>query len=98
MSPIPRPSRTLATLSAALLLGVGGGAGAALAVDGGSSATTTVVTTEAAASGSPEMSVNSVYRRARQGLVDITAKSWSLPAAAGLLGPPGSAGGGTTAE
>jgi putative serine protease PepD len=95
VSPMPRPSRTVATLSAALVLGAGGGAGAALAIDGGST-TTSVVTTEAAASSSPEMSVNSVYRRARQGVVDITAKSQSSPAAA--FGGPESSSGGTTAE
>ncbi len=73
-----RPSRTAATLSAALLLGAGGGAVAAAAIDGGSSNTRVVTTTvngataQPAAATSGGMSVNDIYRQARQGVVDIT--------------------------
>jgi putative serine protease PepD len=83
MSRIHRPSRTLATLTAAVILGAGGGAGAALAIDGGSPVATRVVTTtaaatmEASATDGGALTVNEVYRRARQGVVDITVKSGS---------------------
>jgi putative serine protease PepD len=75
-----RPSRTAATLSAALLLGAGGGAVAATAIDGGSP-TASVVTSTAGAGGaaaqpvaatSGGLTVNGIYKRARQGVVDIT--------------------------
>jgi putative serine protease PepD len=85
MSPIIRPSRTAATLGAALLVGAGGGAGAALAIDGGG--TTHVVTTSApaavtttASSTSGAMTVTDVYKNARQGVVDITVQSGSSTA------------------
>src|SRR5690348_3496323 len=73
-----RPSRTAATLSAALLLGAGGGAAAATAIDGGSSSTRLVTTTVNGAAAQPASSttgaltVNGVYKQARQGVVDIT--------------------------
>src|SRR3954447_22648910 len=69
--------RTLALLSAVLAVGAGGGAGAALLVDGGNTTVTHVseasATTESAAAASTnELTVNQIYRRARQGVVDIT--------------------------
>src|SRR5689334_7870325 len=76
-----RPSRTAATLSAALLLGAGGGAVAATAIDGGSSTTRVVTATVSGASAQPAsvstggLTVNDVYRRARHGVVDITVNS-----------------------
>jgi putative serine protease PepD len=72
------PSRTVATLAAALLLGVGGGAGAALAIDDGNSTTTPAVSSPAvatAASSGDVMTVNDVYRRSKQGVVDITVQA-----------------------
>src|SRR5690349_20686177 len=73
-----RPSRTAATLSAALLLGAGGGAVAATAIDGGSSTTRVVTTTVAGTAAQPAsvstggLTVNDIYKQARQGVVDIT--------------------------
>src|SRR3954451_12258842 len=73
-----RPSRTAATLSAALLLGAGGGAAAATAIDGGSSSTRVVTTAVTGASAQPAadmtgaLTVNDIYKQARQGVVDIT--------------------------
>jgi putative serine protease PepD len=70
--------RTIATISASLLVGMGGGVGASLAVDRGTT-TTRVVETPAAASASPAsnttgpLTVNAVYRRAKQSVVDIVA-------------------------
>jgi putative serine protease PepD len=96
MSPMRRPSRTAATLSAALLLGAGGGAGAALAINGGGN---NAVTQAAAAplaslaSSAGETTVNAVYRRAKQGVVDI-----KVTTGGGSGGPPDQAGGGGTAE
>jgi putative serine protease PepD len=72
-----RPSRTAATLSAALLLGAGGGAVAATAIDG-SSTTHVVTTTVAGAAAQPAaamtggLTVNDIYKQARQGVVDLT--------------------------
>jgi putative serine protease PepD len=100
MSPILRPSRTAATLSAALLLGAGGGAAAALAVDSGSTTATRVPTSAAAApavsasSRAAGMTVNDVYRRAKQGVVDI-----KVTTGGSAGGPPGAPGqGSATAE
>jgi putative serine protease PepD len=74
-----RRNRTAATLGAALLFGVGGGAGAALAINTGGTTTTKVVTasggTAPVASTSGALSVNDVYRSAKQGVVDITVQS-----------------------
>ena len=73
-----RPSRTVATLSAALLLGAGGGAGATLAIDGGHTTTTTTLTnpTVATASASGDVAtINDIYKRSKQGVVDITVRS-----------------------
>jgi putative serine protease PepD len=73
------PSRTVATLFAALLVGAGGGAGAALALDDGAAGSTRVVTSTqgatAVAADSTSMTVNEVYRRAKQGVVDVTVTS-----------------------
>src|SRR3954469_621106 len=73
--------RTAATLGADLLLGVGGGAGAALAINTGGTTTTKVVTssdgTAPVASTSGALSVNDVYKSAKQGVVDITVTSGS---------------------
>src|SRR4051812_42302267 len=68
--------RTIATISASLLVGMGGGVGAALAVDNGSS-TTRVLPSPSAAAAAPvastsgAQSVNSIYERSKQGVVDI---------------------------
>jgi putative serine protease PepD len=68
--------RTFAALAAALALGAGSGAAAALAIDGGTKTIERVVTapsTETAnvRSGST-LTVNEIYRRSKQGVVDIT--------------------------
>lgn len=73
-----RPSRTVATLSAALLVGAGGGAGAALAIDHGGGSpllTSAPAATPVASSSSSASTVNAVYTGAKQGVVDITASS-----------------------
>src|SRR5215208_2320185 len=79
MPPTFRPSRTVvATLSAALLLGAGGGAGAALAIDGGNTTTTRTLTNPAVATASASgdvATVNDVYKRSKQGVVDITVRT-----------------------
>jgi putative serine protease PepD len=80
MSSTLRPSRTVATLSAALLLGAGGGAGAALAIDGGNNTATPAravpgQTMAVASTSSDTSSVNAVYGQSKQGVVDITVKS-----------------------
>jgi putative serine protease PepD len=96
MTRVPRPSRTAATLFAALLVGAGGGAGAAAALDGGGTQTTRVVTdTQAptsAASDTGGTTVSGVYNRSKQGVVDISVRS-EAPA-----GPFGLGGGQTSAE
>src|SRR4051794_26267357 len=67
--------RTIATISASLLVGMGGGVGAGLAVDQGTATTRVVAARSAsvapAASTSGALTVNAVYRRAKQGVVDI---------------------------
>src|SRR3954462_10315312 len=73
-----RPSRTAATLSAALLVGAGGGAGAALAIDGGGGTSVTHLisstqgATETASSTTGTTTIADVYKSAKQGVVDIT--------------------------
>jgi putative serine protease PepD len=73
----PPRKRTIATISASLLVGLGGGVGAGLAVDRGT--TTTRIVNAPAASLSPASSttgtltVTDIYRRAKQGVVDIVA-------------------------
>src|SRR4051812_42073266 len=72
------PSRTVATLAAALLLGAGGGAGAALAIDGGNTTTTRTLTNPAvatAAASGDASTINDVYKSSRQGVVDITVRT-----------------------
>jgi putative serine protease PepD len=72
------PSRTAATLLAALLLGAGGGAGAAAALDGGTQVTRTVTSPQAdtkVTADTGTTTVNSVYERSKQGVVDITVNS-----------------------
>src|SRR3954462_9186106 len=63
--------RTIATISASLLVGMGGGVGASLAVDQGTSTARVLETPSAtvapAADTTGALSVNGVYRRARQG-------------------------------
>jgi putative serine protease PepD len=67
--------RTLATLAAALALGAGAGGVTALAVGGGNTKTVervvTTPSTSPASDGSP-LSVNEIYREAKQGVVEIT--------------------------
>src|SRR3954469_7635708 len=67
--------RTIATISASLLVGMGGGVGAGLAVDQGTATTRVVAAPSAsvapAASTSGALTVNAVYSRAKQGVVDI---------------------------
>jgi S1-C subfamily serine protease len=69
--------RTIATISASLLVGLGGGVGASLAVDEGTTTTRVVNATAAtmtpASSTSGALTVNAIYRRASQGVVDIVA-------------------------
>jgi putative serine protease PepD len=70
-------SRTLATLAAALALGAGGGGAAALALDGGGTKTIERVTTAPATQSKSvgngsALTVNEVYQRSKQGVVDIT--------------------------
>ena len=72
-------SRTFATLSAALLMGAGGGVGASLAFD--RSGPTTRIVSAAPSTGlrpaadTSALTVNAIYRGAKQGVVDITATS-----------------------
>ena len=79
MAPTLRPSRTVATLSAALLLGAAGGAGATLLIDdGGSPAPTQAATGQPVAVATQDgdvSTVNAVYKQSRQGVVDITVKT-----------------------
>jgi putative serine protease PepD len=67
--------RTIATISASLLVGMGGGVAASLAVDQGTSTTRVLpapsATVTPAADTTGALSVNGIYRRARQGAVDI---------------------------
>jgi putative serine protease PepD len=73
-----RPSRTAATLFAALLLGAGGGAGAAAALDGGTQVTPIVTSPQGdtkVTADTGTTTVNSVYERSKQGVVDITVNS-----------------------
>src|SRR5436190_15334056 len=81
MSASPRTSislrRPFATLAAALALGAGGGAGAALLLNDGNTTVTHVTeSTPATASASMKstdvLTVNRIYQRARNGVVDIT--------------------------
>jgi putative serine protease PepD len=73
----PPRKRTIATISASLLVGLGGGVGASLAVDEGTTTTRVVsapaATLTAASSTSGALTVNAIYRRASQGVVDIVA-------------------------
>src|SRR4051794_40871871 len=73
--------RTIATISASLLVGMGGGVGASLAVDQGTSTTRVLAAPSAvvtpAASTSGALTVNAVSRRAKQGVVDIQATTAS---------------------
>jgi putative serine protease PepD len=73
----PDLRRPVAVLAAALVLGAGGGAGASLALDGDTKtverATAATATTEpATVKSTNELTVNEIYRRAKQGVVDIT--------------------------
>jgi putative serine protease PepD len=73
-----RPSRTAATLFAALVLGAGGGAGAAAALDGGTQATPIVTSPQGSTKVTADTgttTVNSVYERSKQGVVDISVNS-----------------------
>src|SRR2546423_4489081 len=99
MSPATPRSRTTATLVAALVLGVAGGAGAASAVDGGQT-TTQVISSDQAATSAPAggRTVTDVYNRAKQGVVDITAKTQAPPGAGGAFGVPGPSSGSSSAE
>jgi putative serine protease PepD len=73
--------RTIATISASLLVGMGGGVGASLAVDEGTSTTRVIsaqgATLTPAASTSAGLTVNGIYRRAKQGAVDIVVATGS---------------------
>src|SRR4051794_4415256 len=68
-------TRTIATISASLLVGLGGGVGASFAVDQGTSTTRVISSPSAsvapAASTTGALSVSDIYRHAKQGAVDI---------------------------
>jgi putative serine protease PepD len=72
----PSPRRTFATLAAILALGAGGGGAVALALDGGSKTVERVEVAPSARStnvgSGSALTVNEIYRRSRQGVVDIT--------------------------
>jgi putative serine protease PepD len=95
-SPLRR--RALTKTAAVLLVGAIGGAGASVAFDQGSSATKVLTTaapaaTQPVASNSGAPTVSDIYKRTKQGVVDITVTSQS----SGGGGPfGGSAGGGTS--
>jgi putative serine protease PepD len=69
--------RTIATISASLLVGMGGGVGASLAVDQGTTTTSVIqspsASTSLASSATGSLTVNDIYRRAKQSVVDIVA-------------------------
>jgi putative serine protease PepD len=73
--------RTIATISASLLVGMGGGVGASLAVDRGTTTTRVIeapsaaVTPASATSGA--LTANAIYRRSKQSVVDIVATTQS---------------------
>jgi putative serine protease PepD len=80
MAPTLSPSRTVATLSAALLLGAGGGAGATLLINDDGNGTTTAQTVTGQPAALPSTSgdtstINAVYKQSKQGVVDITVKT-----------------------
>jgi putative serine protease PepD len=66
--------RRIATIGATLLVGAGGGVGASLAVDQGTTTTQVAAARPVAATSNP-LTVNAVYRRAQQGVVDLVATS-----------------------
>jgi putative serine protease PepD len=65
--------RRIATIGATLLVGAGGGVGASLAVDQGTTTTRVVAAAVPVADTSNALTVNAVYRRAQQGVVDLVA-------------------------
>jgi putative serine protease PepD len=81
MSPSPRASnflrRPFALLAAALAVGAGGGAGAALLLNDGNTTVTrvtetTLATAPASTKSTNALTVNQIYQRARNAVVDIT--------------------------
>jgi putative serine protease PepD len=69
--------RTIATISASLLVGMGGGVGASLAVDRGTTTTRVIdapnATLSPATATTGALTANAIYRRSKQSVVDIVA-------------------------
>ena len=91
--------RTFGTLAAMIVLGAGGGATATLALDrsptaSAPAASATVTTRSAVANTVTGLTVNDIYRRTKQGIVDITVTAQG----SGAIGPFGDSQGSTTAE